>query len=221
MMIEKFIITDPSLIFEYGNSFKNYKEKAWKNGGEVNSICLINRKGGGRAKLHKLAIIQNCPDDKCVKIEDRIVIAKSGILCIASAKNGWDSEKFGVTFETLEEAIGFFAIIQGVLVGFDSMEEATVWAKTLGDDVHIEERVTTVEVPREFLEVPCCNQNCPYASGIVNGICTIKMQIAEVGDKISVTVDYADEAEFKRKMDCVLNFMYEETGQAGKFERSG
>jgi|SRR5665647_26592 len=223
--IKKFIITDPSLILDSSNkSFKKYEAKARKNCGEINSGCLINRKDGGRAKIHKLSIMEGYDKGGCVEIGDREIVTESGMLCIASSMDGWDNEEYGIVLESLEKAIEFFMVIKAVFIGFDSKEEAEKVAndlhKLIGGDIHVEERVTTVEVPREELEVPCNNLECPY-SNIVNGICTIDVKITDLGGEISITVKCEDETEHNQKMDCVMNYMYEETGIAGKFERGG
>lgn len=74
--------------------------------------------------------------------------------------------------------------------------------------------------PREFLEIPCCNSECPYGN-IVNGKCIIKIKVFESGNSIGVSVDFDDTEDigaYKRKMDCIFNNMYEETGLIGTFK---
>jgi len=216
MMIKKFIITDPSFILgSSNNSFKNYKAKAQKQGGEVNGICLVSRKDGGRAKLHRLAISQRQIQNFTNKIDGRTIIVKSGMVCIASTNDGWDNEEYGATFETLEEAIEFFKLTQADLNG-----ELNDFVKTLGNVVRVENRIETVYKPVDSLEIPCYNNECPYAK-ITNGICTIRISATLNNGEIDIAVKCEDEDELKQKVDCVMNYMYEETGLAGIFKRGG
>jgi hypothetical protein len=106
-----------------------------------------------------------------------------------------------VRFNTLREAREVFIVIRAALLGRDSLEKALVnWAQASGDIEEITKETTEIQVPKEVLEVPCCDCECPYGK-IENGICRIKVKISKANGQINVVVDCEDEKEFKRKMD--------------------
>jgi len=200
---KKYIITDPKNILDINDeSFVEYVNAIMSDvSDQIISVKQI--------KLYKLA--KTPLSDGYLEINDETIKIESGFLCIAYSRSRWGLED-GCRMNTLQEANEVFNLVRAASYGRESLERALVnWAQASGDIEEITRETMEIQIPKEVIEVPCCNHECRYGK-IINGVCPIKVKISKANGYTNVSVDYENEAEFKPKMDCVNAYVYENYG---------
>jgi len=112
MTMKKFIITDPCYIVPDENWCEKFlKEKTEKGFGEFDfdDEPYVDEKDGNPKQKIKILKSQGTPNgDGSGEFNGQELGVDAGLLCVAYCEDGWDDQRWGVTFETLEDAKNSF-----------------------------------------------------------------------------------------------------------------